>query len=165
MRFFGHFGFSPVGSLFLLMLFIPNLLWSRAKPRGYTAEGENPFLLLMERTGEVLTCCCSLVFSDFDPRPWTPWSMWFIGACLSMLLYEGWWARYFRSERRLADFYSGFLGIPLAGAVLPVTAFLLLGIYGRVGCLILSALILGIGHIGIHMQHKQGIIHGKGESI
>lgn len=33
-----------------------------------------------------------------------------------MVMYEIWWVRYFRSERRLADFYSSFLGIPVAGA-------------------------------------------------
>lgn len=31
-----------------------------------------------------------------------------------MVMYEIWWVRYFRSERRLADFYSSFLGIPVA---------------------------------------------------
>ena len=71
--------------------------------------------------------------------------------------YELWWIRYFRSNRKLSDFYSGFLGIPLAGATLPVAAFILLGIYGKVLWLILSAVILGIGHIGIHIQHKRKI--------
>lgn len=33
-----------------------------------------------------------------------------------MILYEAWWIRYFRSERRLSDFYSSFCGVPLAGA-------------------------------------------------
>jgi len=43
--------------------------------------------------------------------------------------------------------------IPAPGATLPVAAFLLLGIYGKVIWLIISSVILGIGHIGIHMQH------------
>ena len=46
-----------------------------------------------------------------------------------MIMYEAWWMRYFRSERKLSDFYSGFLGIPLAGATLPVIAFFMLGMY------------------------------------
>ena len=33
-------------------------------------------------------------------------------------------------------------------------AFLMLGIYGKVVWMILSAVILGIGHIGIHLQHR-----------
>lgn len=149
----GHFGFSYIGLLFLLMLIIPNILWTRKLPIGYSSEKENPILLLLERLGEGLTCCCALIFSDFNLRGWTPWSMWLVAAFAAMILYELWWIRYFRSERKLSDFYSGLLGIPLAGATLPVLAFFLLGIYGRVLWMLLASLILGIGHIGIHLQH------------
>lgn len=70
-----------------------------------------------------------------------------------MLLYEGYWVRYFRSGKKLKDFYSSFCGVPLAGATLPVVSFLLLGIYGRVILMVVFVVILGIGHIGIHWQH------------
>lgn len=53
--------------------------------------------------------------------------------------------------------YSNFLGVPVAGATLPVLAFLLLGIYGNNSFLIISTLILAIGHIGIHLNHKNRI--------
>lgn len=154
---FGNLGFSYIGLLFLLMLFIPNIIWSKRKPQGYTSENENKILLFFERLGEVLTCCCSLVFSDFNIHKWTLWSLWLITAFLFMIMYEAWWVRYFRSERRLSDFYSSFSGIPLAGATLPVIAFFMLGIYGKVGCMLIAAFILGIGHIGIHIQHKNSI--------
>ena len=154
---FGHFGFSYIGLLFLLLLFIPNLLWAKRKPQGYTAEDENKALLFLERTGEALTCCCALIFSDFNLRSWTPWSWWLAAALFLMLLYELWWLRYFRSPRRLSDFYSSFLGIPLAGATLPVLAFFLLGIYGRVLWMLIATVLLGIGHIGIHLQHKRAL--------
>lgn len=157
----GHLGFSYMGLVFLLMLFIPNILWAGKKPQGYTAENENRTLAFLERAGEVLTTCCALVFSDFNIRPWTPWSLWLAAACLLMVFYELWWIRYFRSERTLADFYSSFLGIPVAGAALPVMAFFLLGIYGRVVYMLIAALILGIGHIGIHMQHRKSLDGGK----
>ena len=153
----GHFGFSYIGLLFLLLLFIPNLLWAKRKPQGYTAEAENKALLFLERTGEALTCCCALIFSDFNLRSWTPWSWWLAAALFLMLLYELWWLRYFRSPRRLSDFYSSFLGIPLAGATLPVLAFFLLGIYGRVLWMLIATVLLGIGHIGIHLQHKRAL--------
>ncbi len=154
----GHFGLSYIGLLFLLMLFIPNILWINKRPQGYASENENKVLQLFERTGEVLTCCCALIFSDYNPREWTSWSWWLIAAAVLMILYELWWVRYFMSERKLSDFYSGFLGIPLAGSTLPVIAFTLLGIYGKVIWLIISAVILGIGHIGIHIQHKREIV-------
>lgn len=74
-----------------------------------------------------------------------------------MVMYELWWVKYFRSERGLSDFYSGFMGIPLAGATLPVAALFLLGIYGRVAWILAATVILGIGHIGIHIQHSRDI--------
>lgn len=154
----GHFGFSYMGLIFLLMLFIPNLLWSSRKPQGYTAENENRFLQLLERIGEVLTTCCALIFTDFNLGKWSCWSWWLAGAVAFMLLYELWWLRYFRSRRTLQDFYSSLLGIPVAGASLPVCAFLLLGIYGRVIWMLIAAAILGVGHIGIHLQHRKEIM-------
>ena len=122
-------------------------------PQGYTAAHENKILLFFERTGEVLTCCCALLFSDFNFHGWTAWFWWLAAAILFMGMYELWWIRYFRSERKLTDFYSSFLGIPVAGATLPVLAFILLGIYGKVIWMLLATIILGIGHIGIHLQH------------
>lgn len=152
---FGHFGFSYIGLLFLLLLFIPNMIWTGKQPEGYTSKGENKVLLLLERIGETLTCCCSLVFSDFNIHQWTAWSWWLIAAFILMGLYEVWWVRYFRSEQRLADFYSSLFGIPLAGATLPVVAFFMLGIYGKVVWMLLAVIVLGIGHIGIHMGHRK----------
>lgn len=154
---FGNFGFSYIGLLFLLMLFIPNIGWSKRKPQGYTAKKENKILLIFERLGEILTCCCSLVFSNFNIHKWSLWSLWLIAAFILMIMYEAWWICYFQSKRTLSDFYSSFLGIPLAGATLPVMAFFMLGIYGRVMCMLIATFILGIGHIGIHIQHKKSI--------
>jgi hypothetical protein len=151
----GHFGFSYVGLLFLLLLFIPNIIWTTKKPQGYTSGNENKALLLFEKTGEALTTICVLIFDDFNLHSWSNWSWWLVAAFVLMAMYELWWIRYFLSERKLSDFYSSFLGVPLAGATLPVFAFLLLGIYGKVIWLSAAAVILGIGHIGIHMQHSR----------
>ena len=153
----GHPGFSYVGLIFLLLLFVPNLIWTKFQPQGYQNKNENRTLLLLERAGEILVTCTVLVFSDFNLRAWSPWSCWLIAAAAVMLLYEAWWIRYFKGPRTLADFYSRFCGIPLAGAVLPVIAFFLLGVYGRVLWLLLSVVILGVGHIGIHLQHARAL--------
>ena len=153
----GNFGFSYVGLIFLLMLIIPNLIWAKHLPQGYTAEKENKVLLTFERIGQALTTCCALIFSDFNIHSWSHWSWWLIVSFAFMIMYEIWWIRYFHSEKRLKDFYSSFLGIPVAGATLPVIAFFLLGIYGKVIWLMISVIILGIGHIGIHLQHYKEI--------
>lgn len=153
----GHLGFSYVGAIYLLMLFVPNILWSRALPEGYSSQGESPVLLALERLGEIACSCVAVAFSDFNLRPWTGWCWWLAGSFGLMLLYEAWWVRYFRSPRRLEDFYSGFLGVPVAGATLPVGAFFLLGVYGRVVWMLGAAAVLGVGHIGIHWRHSKAL--------
>ena len=154
----GHLGFSYVGLLFLLAVIVPNLLWARRPPKGYSPAGENRGLLCFERAGEVSVSCICVCFSDFTPRVLSPWTAWLAAAILLMLLYELWWVRYFRGGCTLSDFYGGFLRIPVAGATLPVAAFFLLGIYGRVIWLLLATVILGIGHIGIHLQHRRELL-------
>ena len=72
-----------------------------------------------------------------------------------MILYEAFWIRYFRSEKTMRDFYGDFLKIPVAGASLPVAAVLLIAVYGGNPYLFAAGIILGIGHIGIHLQHRK----------
>lgn len=153
-----HFGFSYVGLIYLIMLFVPNLLWVKNKPEGYEeyAGSENRILLAFERIGEVLVSVSVLIFSDFNIRK-TYWCIWLAVSFVFMLCYEAYWIKYFKSKRAMKDFYSSFCGIPVAGATLPVCAFFLLGIYGCNVFLLISVVILGIGHIGIHLQHKAQI--------
>jgi len=157
MNWLGHFGFSYVGLLYLLMLWVPNALWARRLPEGYDASGESKILLVFERTGQVLCTGAILLFSDYNPRSLVPWTAWLFVSAALMVLYELFWLRYFRSERTVRDFYRSLWGIPVPGASLPVVAFLLLGIYGRVIWLIGAAIILGVGHIGIHIQHTKAL--------
>ncbi|MDD6395758.1 MAG: hypothetical protein PUB37_06195 [Firmicutes bacterium] len=153
----GHIGFSYVGLIFMLMLIIPNLFWTKNQPQGYSSENENKILGGFEKVGEVLATCCALCFSDFNLHKWSGWTWWLIAVAALMIMYEIWWIRYFRSEKTLADFYSSLLGIPVAGATLPVIAFFLLGVYGKVIWMMIASVILGIGHIGIHLRHRKEI--------
>lgn len=153
----GHLGFSYMGFIFLLMLIVPNLIWTKNKPHGYDYHNENKVLLIFERVGQVLVSCTVLIFQDFNLQKYSLWSWWLIIAILLMLMYEYWWFRYFKSARNLADFYSSFLGIPVAGATLPVVAFFMLAIYGKVVWLMIAIVILGIGHIGLHLEHRKEI--------
>lgn len=149
----GHLGFSYVGLVYLLMLFIPNLIWTKYQPIDYDTEHENKVLLVFERVGQVLVTCVVLIFNDFNINTISLWSIWLLAAFILMLIYEISWIRYFSSEHTEKNFYRSLFGIPVPGASLPVMAFLLLGIYGKVIWLIISIIILGIGHIGIHVQH------------
>lgn len=150
-----HFGFSYVGFIFLLMLFIPNLIWINNKPKDYDKyiKKENKILLIFEKTGEVLITCISLIFSDFNTNTISLWSIFLLLAFIFMVLYEIYWIKYFNSKKNMKDFYSSLLSIPVAGATLPVIAFLFLGIYGKSIPLLISVLIFGIGHICIHLNH------------
>lgn len=153
------FGFSYIGLIFLIMLFVPNFFWIKNKPKDYEKYevNESKLLLIFERLGEISVSITILIFSDFNINTISVWSVWIIISFLIMILYEFYWIKYFKSEKTMNDFYSNFLGIPVAGASLPVLAFFILGIYGKNLVLILSVIILGIGHIGIHFNHKNQI--------
>lgn len=152
-----HFGFSYIGFIFLLMLMIPNIIWNKNQPKDYEkyVKNENKVLLTFERIGEMLVTCISLIFNDFNINKISNWTIILLIAFILMILYEIYWIRYFKSNKTMKDMYSSLLKIPVAGATLPVVAFLLLGIYGKNIFLIISTIILGIGHIGIHLNHKK----------
>lgn len=145
-----NFEFSFVGFIFLIMLFVPNMIWSKYQPIGYSSQNENRTLLILERIGEVLVVVFSLFCGNgFSLVLWI--------SVILMVLYELYWIRYFRSSRTLDDMYGNFGLIPLPGATLPVVAFFFLGIASKNIFLIISSVILGIGHIGIHLNHKNEI--------
>lgn len=150
-----HFGFSYVGLLYLIMLFVPNFFWMKNQPRDYEkyVVNENKILQVLERAGEVLVSCFVLVFTDYNIKGISLWSIWFFASFFLMVLYECYWIRYFRSPKTMQDFYSSMLGIPVAGATLPVCAFFLLAVYGKNPLLMAAAVLLGAGHIGIHLCH------------
>lgn len=167
-------GFCVTGFIFLLMLFVPNIIWARrAKPDGYgeSARKENKLLLILERVGEVLVSTSLVVFTAINPKVMFLGGLHFewkliiwMTAFVLMVLYECYWIKYFRSSKTLKDFYMSFAGFPVAGATLPVIACLLLGIYSGNVIVIGAAVILGIGHIGIHVMHRKEAISGYNES-
>lgn len=156
-----HFGFSYIGLIFLMMLIIPNIIWSKNKPKDYDkyVKNENKVLLIFERIGEMLVTCLSLIFSDFNINKISNWTIILLIAFAFMILYEIYWLIYFKSSKTMKDMYSSLLGVPVAGATLPVIAFLLLGIYGKNIFLIIATIVLGIGHIGIHLNHRKECVN------
>lgn len=154
-----NFGFSYVGLIFIAMLIIPNIIWTKHKPEGYDehSKNENKFLQIMERIGEALILVLILIFKDCNVRIHSLWLGWLIIAFIFMIIYELFWIRYFKSEKRLEDMYSSFGGFTMAGASLPFFAIISLGIYASNIFIIISAIIFGIGHIGIHRAHRREI--------
>jgi len=151
-----QFGFSIAGAAFLLMLFTPNIIWARNQPPGYTelATHENRILLTLERVGQVAVTCASIAF--VSPKGFSmPWLLWLVAALVLMVLYEAAWIRYFKGGKELINMYAPLGFIPLPLATLPVAAFILLGIWCQSPIAVLAAVILGIGHIGIHLGHAR----------
>ena len=145
-----HFGFSYIGLIWLIMLFVPNLIWTKNKPQGYESYvvNENKILLALERIGQFIVTPTALAFSDFNYKGWNFWVVLLLGSFLCMVLYEVFWVRYFKSEKTMRDFCRSIAGIPVAGATFPVVAFFLLGVYGGNSLMTIGSIILGIGHIG-----------------
>ena len=58
-----NLGFSYVGLIYLLMLFIPNIIWSKNQPKDYDkyVKKENKVLVILERIGEVLLSVLPLI--------------------------------------------------------------------------------------------------------
>lgn len=81
------------------------------------ASGENCILLMLERVGQVWVTCAELVFQDFNLD-----ALVLVAdrSAALMILYELWWLRHFRSQRTMAEFTSGLLGVLVAGASLTV---------------------------------------------
>ena len=149
-----QFGFSIVGVVFLAMLFIPNIRWAKNQPLGYEelSGHENKTLLMLERAGQVLATISAVVF--VCPQGFSfPWLLWLMAAFLLMLLYEVAWVRYFRGGERLDGMYQPLGPIPVPIASLPVAALALLGIWYQSPITVIAAMILGFGHIGIHLEH------------
>jgi hypothetical protein len=149
-------GISPVGILFLAALFVPNIAWARALPEGYEelSRAESRVLLALERIGQALTTVAAIVFVPINGFEW-PMLAWLLAALALMVLYEIAWARYFTHGRDLGYMYASLGPIPVPIATLPVVAFVLIGIWCGSPVLVLSTIILGIGHIGIHFQHAR----------
>ena len=157
----GNLGFSYIGLIYLLMLMIPNIIWAKNKPLNYDTSKENKILLFFERIGEVACTTSLIAFNNTNPSTINIRIIWLMISFCLMLAYEVYFINYFKSEKTLNDFYGKFLGVLYPGATLPICALLLLGIYGRLLPLIISTIVMAIGHIGIHHQHYQDIINSN----
>lgn len=149
-----QFGFSLVGVAFLAMLFVPNVRWAKSQPPGYEdlSKHESRTLLILERVGEVACSCSAVVF--VCPLGFSfPWLLWLAAAFALMVLYEVAWVRYFRGGEKIDGMYQPLGPIPVPIATLPVVAFALLGIWYQSPIAVAAAIVLGVGHIGIHLGH------------
>ena len=72
-------GFSYIGLIWLIMLFVPNFIWMKNKPKDYeNAKKENTVLLIFERVGQFIVTPAALIFSNFNIHKITFWSVVFL---------------------------------------------------------------------------------------
>ena len=71
-----RFGFSYIGLIWLILLFVPNMIWTKYKPQDYEkyVESENKVLLVLERVGQFIVTPVALVFSDFNYKGLNFWT-------------------------------------------------------------------------------------------
>ena len=94
------FGFSYVGLIWLIMLFVPNFIWMKNKPQDYEeyVHKENKVLFIFERLGQFIVTPVALIFSDFNYKGWNFWLPVLGISFLCMVLYELFWVRTFSSR-------------------------------------------------------------------
>lgn len=94
-----NFGFSYIGLIYLLMLFVPNLFWTKKKPKDYNkyVKNENKILRIFESIGQAFVTCIVLVFKDFNISL-SAWIAWLMLSFFFMVLYEIYWIRYFNNH-------------------------------------------------------------------
>lgn len=153
------FGFSYIGFSIVLLLLIPNIIWSKYPPQDYVfyAKEEKINLRIVERLGEVVIICLLLSSQNFNIQDISIKIILLVLAYVFMVCYEICWIRYFKSKRTMIDFYRSFLGIPIPLAILPICAFIMFGLYGNHIYFLVATICFSIGHIGIHTRHKQQI--------
>ena len=109
-----RFGFSYIGLIWLIMLFVPNIVWTKNKPQDYEkyVNGENKVLLVLERIGQFIVTPVALIFSDFHFTGGNCWVVVLLASFLCMALCEVFWIRYFKSEKDAEGLLQGNPGNP-----------------------------------------------------
>lgn len=141
-----------LGFLYIGLILLPNIIYAVLKPNIHT---ENKLLNIFEKAGAILIIISLLISDDFNINYRSNYTLLLILSFILMLMYECFWIRYFFKGRKLVYLYGSFLGIPLAGAVLPIASFFILGIYSKNIWLIVSDMIFAVPHIKISIINKR----------
>ncbi len=78
----------------------------------------------------------------------------------ALVVYYAGWIRYIVEGRSEGLFYKSMLGVQLPMAVMPVVYFISASILFGSGWLMLSSILLGVGHITVSWQHSRGVEQG-----
>lgn len=139
-------GFSIIGTIIAIAIFIPNLLMMKFPPNNAPKDLKDAGIIftVLERIGQV-GCILILVISktNFEKLTINIWAV-FMGSCL--LIYYFLWARYVVKGQEYNLLWEPLSFIPIPMAVFPVGAFLFAAILGKSIWLVILVVFLGIGH-------------------
>lgn len=139
-------GFSIIGTIIAIAIFIPNLLMIKFPPNKAPKDLKDAGIIftVLERIGQV-GCILILVISknNFERLTINIWTV-FMGSCL--LIYYFLWARYVVKGQEYKLLWEPLSFIPIPMAVFPVGAFLFAAILGKSIWLSILVVFLGIGH-------------------
>ena len=151
----------PFGGIIAFAVLLPNLIVIYFPPKSKPAiildrgSGLAHVIIVFERIGQI----GSFTLPFFYRLKWSTMvdtAAIIIMVC-ALIIYNAGWTRYLVKGRSEVLFYKSMLGIPLPMAILPVIYFIsasvLLGSYW----LMMSSILLGIGHITISTQNFRSI--------
>lgn len=139
-------GFSIIGTMIAIAIFIPNLLMIKFPPNNVPKDSKDVGIIftVLERIGQV-GCILILVISknNFEKLTINIWAI-FMGLCI--LTYYFLWGRYVVKGQEYKLLWEPLSFIPIPMAVFPVGAFLFAAFLGKSIWLGILVVFLGIGH-------------------
>lgn len=139
-------GFSIIGSLIAVLIFLPNLLFIIFPPKNVPAKLKDAgtIFTVLERIGQA-GCLVILGISKENYQN-VNIDIWFILMVLCLILYYGLWIRYVVKGHDFSLAFKPFLFVPIPMAIFPVLAFGFAALWGKSIYLGIAVVLLAIGH-------------------
>ena len=151
----------PLGGIIAIAIILPNLLVVFYPPNVTLAnvsvrvDGLSQVMNIFERVGQIGSFTIPF-FYQLKCSTNLETTMLIIMSGALVLYYAG-WTQYLVKGRNEVLFYKSMLGIPLPMAIMPVVYFISASVLLRSGWLLISAILLGTGHITISWQYSRSI--------
>lgn len=143
------FEIYPINIIIILLVLMPNILFSVFKPRNIPKEESKTLVWLIVGIFESIGRMVTVVLPFF-------WSVSLIGKNktivlilmgIAIILYYLGWIRYFSNNREYKLLYEPLFFIPLPMAVCPILFLLLSGFLIESWPMVIASLILAVGHL------------------
>lgn len=139
-------GFSIIGLLIAMFIFLPNLLFVILPPKNVPDGLKDAGIIftVLERIGQV-GCLLILAISK-DNFQNVNIDIWFVLMALCLILYYSLWIRYVVKGHDFSFAFRPLLILPIPMAIFPVFAFGFAALWGKSIYLGIAVVLLAIGH-------------------